>query len=325
MAHFDVFNGDADGICALHMLRLAQPREANLVTGIKRDMDLLERIAEDAGAGDAVTALDISLDKNRAALLGLLQRGVTVEYFDHHFAGDIPQHERLTCHIDTAPAICTSLLVNRFLEGRHAAWAAVAAFGDNMATSAREAGRDLGFSEADFAALQSLGECLNYNAYGESLADLFFDPAELYRIVHGYADPFAMLHEAPAYRVLREGYDADMALAEVVAPLDARPGGAIFGLPDAAWSRRISGVFGNALAQRWPRRAHAVLTRKSSGAWLVSVRAPLATRSGADDLCRRFATGGGRKAAAGINDLPPGEIDCFIANFHEVFAEGQAS
>jgi len=36
MAYYDVFNGDADGICALHQLRLAEPREATLVTGVKR-------------------------------------------------------------------------------------------------------------------------------------------------------------------------------------------------------------------------------------------------------------------------------------------------
>lgn len=320
MAFFDVFNGDADGICALHMLRLARPRAAELVTGVKREIDLLRRVA--AGAGDAVTVLDISLDQNREALLGLLERGAAVEYFDHHFAGEIPRHEHLTSHIDTAPATCTSLLVNRFLDGRYASWAVVAAFGDNMAESAREAGRDLCLADDEFAALQSLGECLNYNGYGESIDDLFFHPAQLYRIVHGYDNPFDMLREAPAYRVLREGYDEDMARADAVVPLDVRPGGAIFGLPDAAWSRRISGVFGNALAQRSPRRAHAVLTRKITGTWLVSVRAPLATRTGADDLCRRFATGGGRQAAAGINDLPDHEVDRFIAAFHGVFAAG---
>ena len=40
--YYDVFNGDADGICALHQLRLAEPRPtAELVTGVKRDIRLL--------------------------------------------------------------------------------------------------------------------------------------------------------------------------------------------------------------------------------------------------------------------------------------------
>ena len=88
MTHFDAFNGDADGICALHQLRLADPQDTVLVSGVKRDIALLQRI--DAHAGDAVTALDISVAENRAALVALLERGVHVEWFDHHFAGDVP-------------------------------------------------------------------------------------------------------------------------------------------------------------------------------------------------------------------------------------------
>ena len=77
MTHFDAFNGDADGICSLLQLRLTTPRESTLVTGVKRDIALLERIP--AQRGDAVTALDISVEVNRTALLSLLDRGVTVE------------------------------------------------------------------------------------------------------------------------------------------------------------------------------------------------------------------------------------------------------
>jgi hypothetical protein len=66
MTCHDVFNGDADGLCALHQLRLAAPRACNLVTGPKRDIRPLERV--DAREGDSVTVLDISLDVNPAAL-----------------------------------------------------------------------------------------------------------------------------------------------------------------------------------------------------------------------------------------------------------------
>jgi hypothetical protein len=34
MNNYDVFNGDADGICALVQLRNADPRDAELVTGV---------------------------------------------------------------------------------------------------------------------------------------------------------------------------------------------------------------------------------------------------------------------------------------------------
>jgi len=72
MTHYDVFNGDADGLCALQQLRLAEPKESRLITGIKRDIKLLSRV--DAADGDSVTVLDISLDKNREALQALLKR-----------------------------------------------------------------------------------------------------------------------------------------------------------------------------------------------------------------------------------------------------------
>lgn len=40
------FNGDADGLCALQQLRLAEGADAVLVTGVKRDIHLLKRVAE---------------------------------------------------------------------------------------------------------------------------------------------------------------------------------------------------------------------------------------------------------------------------------------
>ncbi len=66
MAYFDVFNGDADGICALLQLRQHTPRSATLVTGVKRDIGLLNRVA--AASGDLVTVLDVAVEKNRSAL-----------------------------------------------------------------------------------------------------------------------------------------------------------------------------------------------------------------------------------------------------------------
>lgn len=70
MADIDVFNGDADGICALTQLRLAEPRASRLVTGVKRDIELLEQV--EAGAEDRLTVLDVSFDKNRRGVARLL-------------------------------------------------------------------------------------------------------------------------------------------------------------------------------------------------------------------------------------------------------------
>ncbi|MFZ5555628.1 MAG: acetyltransferase [Pseudomonadota bacterium] len=318
MAFYDIFNGDADGICALHQLRLAQPRDAQLVTGVKRDIQLLARV--DAGAGDVLTVLDVSLHENRADLDRLLERGARCVYFDHHYAGELPRHAGFEAHIDTAPDVCTSLLVDRHLGGAHRAWAVVAAFGDNLFEAAKRAAAPLALPDAQLRELRELGECINYNAYGESPEDLHFHPADLYRRLGPYRDPLAFMREDPAFITLREGYAADVARAQRIAPLEASAEGAVFVLPDAAWSRRVSGVFGNLLARGHPERAHAVLVPKSGGAFTVSVRAPRANPVGADELCRQFPTGGGRKAAGGINHLPADQMEAFTRAFARAFA-----
>lgn len=316
--YFDVFNGDADGICALHQLRLVEPLDARLVTGVKRDIALLRQV--DAGAGDALTVLDIAVEKNARELDVLLGRGATVRWFDHHHPGELPAHPAFEARIDTAADVCTSLLVDRHLNGRHRTWAVAAAFGDNLHDAARRVAEPLGLDETRLGALRELGECLNYNGYGDSLADLHFHPADLYRRLHGFADPFAFIAESPDFATLKAGYAADMAAARAVAPHVARDAGAVYVLPDAAWARRVSGVYANELAQAHPARAHAILTRSPKGHYVVSVRAPLANRTGADTLCMRFETGGGRKAAAGINVLPDSRVDDFVSAFFETYA-----
>jgi len=315
---FDVFNGDADGVCALHQMRLASPADATLITGPKREINLLERVG--AKAGDQVLVLDIALSKNRAALDSLLANGVAVRYFDHHQPGDIPQHAAFEPHIDTSPEICTSLLVNDYLAGKYLVWAATAAFGDNLASAARQAAMSLSLSESQLDQLKQLGECLNYNGYGETLEDLHYDPAELYQIVHRYDDPFDLIQVEPAFQVLRNGYAEDMAQAMGMQPDVERVSGRIFILPAEKWARRISGVYGNLLASKSPTQAHAVLTRKPQGGYLVSVRAPLTNKARADEICSQFETGGGRKGAAGINHLPETELDRFINVFFESYA-----
>jgi single-stranded DNA-specific DHH superfamily exonuclease len=313
---FDVFNGDADGICALTQLRLADPRpQAHLVTGVKRDIELLGAV--DAGEGDRVTVLDVSLDKNRADVQRLLARGAELFYVDHHFAGEIPQAARFTALINEAPDVCTSLLVNGHLKNRYLAWAVTGAFGDNLSASAHTLARPLGLGADELQQLEALGTYLNYNGYGESVADLHFAPDALFRLVSAHATPFGFIHEARAhFEQLAEGYAEDMRRAAAVRPQACSTAqAAVFVLPDAAWARRVSGVYSNDLTNQFPDRAHAVLTQKSNGHYLVSVRAPLSRKKGADRLCRAFPSGGGRAAAAGINDLPEASYAAFTAAF----------
>ncbi|MEK9920947.1 MAG: DHH family phosphoesterase, partial [Luminiphilus sp.] len=101
--------------------------------------------------------------------------------------------------------------------------------------------------------------------------------------------------------------------SEALAPVYVQPGFAVYQLPNASWARRVSGVFSNDLVRVYPNRAHAVLTERDDGAFLVSVRAPFNRRTGAEAVCSQFDTGGGREAAAGINRLPAGDLDQLIA------------
>lgn len=286
---------------------------------MKRDIALVGKVQ--ASDGDRVTALDLSFDKNREGVIAALDAGAHVFYVDHHFAGEIPDHDRLTTIIDTDANVCTSLLVNGHLAGAYVEWAVTGAFGDNLKASAREIAAPLGLSEDQLDLLDRLGTYLNYNGYGSSLEDLHFPPAELFELVVPHPTPFAFASEArDTFEALEEGYRQDMAAAAAIAPLRRTDRVAVIVLPNEAWARRVSGVYSNDLANEFPDRAHAVLTERPDGTYLVSVRAPLKNKQGADVLCRKFPTGGGRAAAAGINALPSDQLDTFIDALFEAYA-----
>ncbi|MER2494117.1 DHH family phosphoesterase [Catenovulum sediminis] len=316
--YYDVFNGDADGICALLQLRLAQPQNSELITGVKRDIKLLNKL--ETKVGDQVTVLDISMDKNKSGLLHALDAGAHVFYCDHHFSGEIPQHPNLTSLIDTAADTCTSLLINEHLAGRYVNWAIVAAYGDNMLVAADQLVEQQGLDAEQKDTLKQLGIAINYNGYGATEDDLHFHPAELFKALLAYPDPLDLKREnAQIYLQLIANYQADMAKTQDAKVVAQSAAGGIYLLPNEAWARRVSGVWGNDLANQSPDIAHAVLTDLPQGGFLVSVRAPKNRASGADELCMKFETGGGRKAAAGINMLPTDELSRFIAEFDQQF------
>ena len=319
MSHYDVFNGDADGICALHQLRLESPLDSILVTGVKRDIALLQRIVAQARSGDTVTALDVSLDVNRPAVVALLGRGVHVEYFDHHYAGDIPADPGFRALIDPAPDVCTGILVDRHLGGRQRIWAVVAAFGDNLPAPAVALAAALALSRPQLGMLRALGDNLAYNAYGDTEADLIVDPATLYRTLRPYADPFAFMRDEPVYAQIDRSRREDLARARAVQPHASLSGAKVYLLPDEAWTRRVRGAFANELAHRSPDLAHAILTPDDRDGFAVSLRAPLARPTGADALCRQFATGGGRRSAAGINHLPHDGLPAFLRELERAY------
>jgi hypothetical protein len=314
-----VFNGDADGLCALQQLRLIEGAGAALVSGVKRDIRLLSLV--EAGADCRVTVLDLSHDRNRADVERLLGAGATVRYFDHHYAGDLPAHPRFESHIDTAPDVCTSTLVNRHADGRYAKWAVAAAFGDALPAVGEALARELGLAPDVVDALALLGRCLNDNAYGEDIDDLFYSPQVLADAMLPHADPLAFIAGSGMLPVLADGYRDDLQAARAVSPEFDVPSATMLVLRDERWARRVSGVLANELAQFRTERALAILSPRRGGGYVVSVRVPAGSPLGADDFCRSFDTGGGRLLAAGINHLPEVDVDGFAARFRAEFAD----
>lgn len=318
MANYDLFNGDADGICSLVQLRLAEPRQAQLITGVKRDIALLNKIKP--RKGDHITVLDISMRNNAGGLEKALKSGADVFYVDHHNPGDIPKHDNLFAVIDTRSDICTALLVNKCLNGIFAEWAVVAAFGDNMQASAVKLAEKINLGPTTLEKLKKFGELINYNGYGRTVDDLHFKPDELFKKLVDFETPSECLIRDPKiFDKLNNGFDDDFAKAQKTGFLEENDKGAIVRLQDDPWARRISGSFGNRLATDSPDRAHAVLTYNKDESYTVSVRAPKNNPNGADQLCLQFPSGGGRSAAAGINALPHEDLDKFVKAFAAAF------
>lgn len=310
--HIDVCNGDADGLCALVQWRLHAPGVAQLITGLKRDIELVQHVQ--ATHGDQLLVCDLSLRRNRQPLLRLLAAGVFIRYFDHHTPGEIPLHPLLQAHIDTASNTCTSLLVDAYLGGKFRAWALVGAFGDSLIQVADDLALGMGLSATDRQRLQSLGTSINYNAYGDDAQDVYILPAQLYPLLLRYRDPLEFLDHEPIGDELAARRHADLQQARALRPIQQSAHSRIYLLPTTPWSRRVMGCLGNALALAEPQCAHALLRSTATGNFVVSVRAPLSAPIGAVEFCRQFG-GDGRQAAAGIDSLPASQLGTFMAAF----------
>ena len=310
--NYDIFNGDADGIIALLQLRLASPLESQLITGVKRDISLVTKI--DVKSEDKLTVLDISMEKNMVALKLALESGATVFYADHHRSGDIPVHKNLSAHIDLDANTCTALIVDKLLDGQFHEWAITAAYGDNLIAKADELAKAAGLSFVQKEQLKELGTLINYNGYGATVEDLHFDPVDLYRTLLKYPSPFDVITDkASLFYQLQAAYKSDMDNVLTIKPQHKSENLSLFELPNEAWARRVSGVYGNILANLLPNSAHAVLIENAEAAtYMVSLRAPLNNKQGAGEICSSFETGGGREAAAGINALPKALVAEFI-------------
>ncbi len=221
--------------------------------------------------------------------------------------------------IEEAADVCTSILVDRYLGGSHRNWAIVAAFGDSLLEVANAMARSAGLDLHRTSILEKLGIYLNYNAYGETVADLHFDPVDLAESMLPFTDPLLFAAHSDTYARLAAGYEEDMCQARRLAPLRQVPGAMLMCLPDEAWARRAIGVFANELMQEQPGCALGILSPKSCGGFTVSVRVPAHSPVSAAEFCRGFDTGGGRKMAGGINHLPESDLDYFAGRFEACF------
>lgn len=329
MRFFDVCNGDADGLIARHQFRLSVPvasDDLTLVTGPKRDITLLSNVKVNGPAAMQadVSVFDISYDQNEESARRLLDAGATIRYFDHHRANLLRPHERLFAHIDTSPDTCTSLIVDRHLDGAHRHWAIAAAFGDNLTEVAEQLAIGQNLPAEKTLLLRQLGECINYNAYGEKLSDLHYPPQEIARRMMPYQSPFEFVEREDIFSCLQIGFVADLQLAQTVLPIHSSSIAAVYVLPDERWARRVSGVFANTLVRAHTCRAHAVLSPVANGTYTVSIRAPHNNPQSADTIAIQFDKGGGRAAAAGIEDLADRDITRLISFLENSYGRSTA-
>ncbi len=317
MKIYDIFNGDADGICALHQMRLSEPLRSVLVTGAKRDSRLLSRIRP--RRGDRLFVFDISFNYNRDDVSRFLKKGVAIDYFDHHFAGSLPRNALLRAHIDASASQCTSPIVDRHLNGKYRLWALTAAFGDNLYEKALRLCRRLCLKPKQIKAISELGEMINYNAYGETAADLYYHPKRLYESLRPYSNPLDFIRNEKIVARLHENYKNDLHCATRLKPVSRSKAAVVLIQPDKAWSRRVRGVLANYHARKSPDSAVVVITPKETDAYMVSVRTARQSALSAHEFCSRFDTGGGRHAAAGIDRLPKKKLTDFLKEFHDNF------
>ncbi len=316
--HYDVFNGDADGIFALHQFRLKYPRPHTInITGVKRDIRLLKQLEKTDNA--TVNVFDISFASNRDSIEILLKKNNQINYFDHHFAGEISQAKNLVTHIDVAAETCTSLIVNKVVENTFPAWAICGAYGDNLHQAAEKLAKSHHIPAKKIDLLKEIGELFNYNGYGATLADLHYSPEALYLAVVPYENPFDFAEKSEELNRLRTGYREDLSKALTIAPESSTGKNRMYCFPNTPWARRVSGIFSNAKAREKRNAAHAIITENRDSSFHISVRAPLNDCRDADTLCKAFPTGGGRAAAAGINNLPQDMLESFIAQFASTY------
>lgn len=276
------YNGDADGICSMVQWGLVYGIEGHRVTGVKRDIELLERV--NPNPDDEIIVMDISLARNHARAVELSSQGFDITWFDHHLAGE--PIDGITTNIDTSANVCTARIVEKFL-GVESDWAQVALHGDGLSVHS---------SKPEF---KELGELLNYNGYGADLSDLHFPPDDLLLLCLQAKTPQNFI-KTQAFMTLKNGFESDLSNAKSI-----ELNNGYYLLPNEAWARRVVGVMAHRINESGD-GPHVIAIDKGE-TLQVSIRGS----EGIGELCKKFG-GGGRATAGGIDALPKSEITALM-------------
>ena len=253
-----VFNGDADGLISQHLMGLSGISPSLRITGLKREIVLLERIPPLKTAN--IYVFDISLESNRSGLLRLLENPeIRITWFDHHESGNLPVSPRLKTHIFNTRGTCSALIVHGEVPGSDRRWAAMAAFGDNVPEAAEALLRPKRISESETALLREAGELLNYNAYGETEEDVLFQPIKIAELLSPFRDPLAFIHESGIFKPLRNQFREDEREVQNLLPHEEKGLARIYHLPAKPWARRLGASYVNRMARENPKMAVAIL------------------------------------------------------------------
>lgn len=317
MIHYDIFNGDADGIVSLHQYRMHFPvKRTQLVTGVKRDVELLRHMRYVKHS--RLTVFDISHKTNESYVERILSNNNRIVWFDHHDAGLYHPSNMFRLTFDTSPVVCTNMLVDNYVDGLYRPWTIVGAYGDNLHEQAEEL--NPGFSSKALHQLKEIGETLNYNGYGNVESDLTVHPKDVYLDLSKYDSPFDYRRKSEVYDLIHHQKCADSHELNNSEVLHESTTGKVVLLPPTPASVRYSGIYSNQLTTDNPSQAFLILTQIDDDNYRVSIRAPKTKPHGASTLAGNFDTGGGREKAAGINKLPKSELKLLIDLFEKQFA-----
>ena len=318
-----VFNGDADGIISQTILGKVLGLPDLRITGLKREVHLLRKLPPlDSGR---IHVMDISLRQNLPELPAVLKpEKIQVTWYDHHEPGEPFVHPRLELHINEASGTCSAVIVNQVFGKKHSLWATMAAFGDNLPSTAKALAAEAGANVDETSVLRHCGILLNYNAYGERPGDVLFAPAYLAQKAAACNSALDFCHEEGIFGPLNEQLAKDSMHFDGIQPLVDSDSARAFLVPDEPWARRYAATWANSQILSHPKAALAMIHPRAEGTFMVSIRAPRLSQGAglsAADLAMEFSSGGGRRLAAGINVLPEADFTRFLNRFTSFFNE----